>query len=238
MINEKIIVKNLIYLNNKTRLEAMKIILNAYKINYKLENCGESCTNIIINDDCNEDYTLLVAHYDTWGNSLGINDNTCSIAVLINLVEYIKENKNIKILLTDKEESGMIGSQHYASKNFNKIKQAIVFDIIGYGDQLVYGTYQDKQFDFLEKYDIKKITDILPSDNLMFNTYKIKTALITAAHKKDLVKNNNELKLCSNPIFYESFHNRKKDNNIDVINFDLIQNLSKNLINIIKNSHI
>lgn len=235
MVNERVIVQGFLSLRGKTRYEAMLTILEDYGIPYTVQSCGKNCHNILINEHGQYADLVLVAHYDVYTGSLGINDNTCSLAVLLNLCHNLPEN--VKIVFTDKEETGMIGSSHYANTYKDKIGKVVVLDIIGYGDTLVYGTFEE-DFSFLEQYGLKRIVQVLPSDNSTFKIHGVKVALITAAHAEDIIFYNDKYDLSSAPRFYESFHNRKKDNDISVIDFELIEQLRLSLLRIIKeNSH-
>lgn len=234
---EKQIVEQFLKHKDDSRLEVLIKIMKSHNLNYEIRSCDISCHNVFVKLTDAVPYTLLVAHYDVFGNSTGINDNTAAVAMLIEIIKHFNEtsgpHKNFNVLFTDKEESGMIGSHYFSKINNADITEALVFDIIGYGDTMVYGSYQN--FDALKQYGIKEINEVLPSDNIQFSNANIKTVLITAAHNKDLtLMAQDKYRLSTKPKFYESFHNRPEDNKIEVINFELIEKLRKKVIKYLK----
>lgn len=244
-IHELKIVERFLELSNKNRFEALTTVLNEMIITYETESCEigiSPCTNVIVPVSelkKNEKYTLLVAHYDTWGNSTGINDNTVAIATLLVFLHehrFKTFSKPIKVLFSDREETGMVGSNQYAKKHKNEIEEVIVLDIVGYGDKLVYGSHEHEHFKYLKSYGIDHITTTLPSDNLTFASNGLKATLIVAAHDQDLTYNKelNNYDLGSNPKFYESFHERVMDGKLEVINWFLLEKLRLALYNIVK----
>jgi len=227
-MSEKLIIEQFLDLNKLSRLEALKYILTYHEIKHRVIPCQHDCNNVFVKLTEEKPYRLLVAHYDIVKDSTGINDNTAALALLINIIKESKE-KNFNVLFTDKEESGMIGSYQFSKVYGKDIKEAIIFDIIGFGDTIVYGSFGD--FDNLSKVGIKEISSFLPSDNVTFKSNNVKTALITAAHKEDLTLiKENYYSLNAKAKFYESFHNRQFDNNINLINFDLITELKDKML--------
>lgn len=238
-MSERLIVEQFLDLSEKPRADALKILLTYYNIKHTEMRCNVECNNIYVPLTEDKPYKLLVAHYDVFGTSSGINDNTAAIAMLIEVIKHFKktgDKANFNVLFTDKEESGMIGSYYYAKNYAEEIEEAIVFDIIGYGDSAVYaeGSTETNE-SVLRNLGIKRIDHFLPSDNLSFERNKVKSTLVVAAHDEDLVPNNLGIyELNSKPRFYESFHNREKDNNIEVINFELIEDLRNKVIQLLK----
>lgn len=237
MKTEKELILDFLELGSLDRLTALTTILKRHKIKYEIEINEDGSKNVIVPMTEESDYILLVAHYDLFEGSTGINDNTASIATLIKVIKHFKGKKSLpfKVLFPDKEETGMGGSAEFIKKHRKEINFAIVLDIIGYGDTLVSGSKNSDLFSFLESYDIKTIKTILPSDNLMFNLYQVHNTLIVATHKEDIITMkdyNGELiySLTSSPKFYESFHNRAMDGKIEVINFELIEHLRNSII--------
>lgn len=234
-MSERLIVEQFLDLSEMPRVKALKTLLTYYEIEHKEMRCNPECTNIFVPMTEEKPYYLLVAHYDVYGTSTGINDNTTAIAMLIEVIKHFKKTEkkaNFNVLFTDKEESGMIGSYYYA-KNYGKdIKEAIVFDIIGYGDHAVYAESSTETNDsLLSVSGLRRIDQYLPSDNLSFRNSGVNSTLVVAAHTEDLLPTiDNIYELTSKPRFYESFHNRDKDNDIEVINFDLVKELRERVI--------
>ena len=69
------------------------------------------------------------------------NDNASGISLLLNSVEYYKENKskyNIIFICFGAEEVGLIGSKYYVENplnNLNNIKLLVNLDIVGTGEE-------------------------------------------------------------------------------------------------------
>lgn len=238
MKTEKQLIQQFLELKDINRFDALTQILKFHGIEYEVEEYEDGVRNVIVSMTDKEDYLLLVAHYDLFPGSTGINDNTASIAVLINVILSIQANGNktlpFKVLFPDKEESGMVGSSEYINRHGEHIIGAFVLDIVGYGDTLVHGSVKNEAFDFLTKYNIIPVDTILPSDNLIFNANAIPNTLIVATHKEDILSNNKGgHRLSVYPKFYESFHNRAMDGNIEVINFELISHLRDSIVDML-----
>lgn len=237
MKTEKELILDFLSFHKKVdRVEALTTILKEQGIEYTIESYQDDCRNVIVSMTEEENYILLVAHHDLFPGSSGINDNTASVAALINVIGYLKDKAHLpfKVLFPDREETGMVGSDTYCYYHQDEIISAIVLDIIGYGDTLVAGSKINNYFSFLEKYGIINIDTILPSDNLAFNRYGIPNTLIVATHEEDILRKENKVELTPHPKFYESFHNRAMDGKIEVINFELITHLRNSLINILE----
>lgn len=219
--------------DNDNRFSKLKETLENNSIDFTVESKAMA-NNIIVKlgpSNSKKNIIVLGAHYDLFLGSKGINDNTCAIVLLLNFIKLAKNSKldyPIEVVFFDKEESGMVGSRNYAEKHYKKIDYALIFDIIGFGDILVSSAKDMKIIPLLSKMNIVNTTTVLPSDNLMFEGYDIPVALITAMHTKDLISD--PLSIGSYYIsrhaeFYRSFHNRDKDNDISIINFNLIKQL-------------
>lgn len=240
--SEKEIIEMFLELKNVDRLTALTTILNRFEIPYEVEEDNDNCKNVVVSMTNEKEYILFVSHYDLYPGSTGINDNTAAIAVMINVINELMFSTNpilpVKVLFSDKEETGMIGSDSYIKKHNDEIIMAIVLDIVGYGERLVAGSKDNDLFGFLEQYGITNIDRILPSDNLMFNIHGIPNTLIVATHDADIKKSIYEGKtrytLSHTPKFYESFHNRAMDGKIEVINFELVEHLRNSIIKILE----
>ena len=216
------------------RLSKLKELLDESHIEYEVQSYPDQRVNNVIvrlNADKisdNKKAVAIVAHYDVVNRSKGINDNAVAVLAAIELIKKLREknvNRAIDFVFTDREETGMVGSKVYIQDNRDRIGYAISLDILGYGDQLVFSTNAPKVFDrIFEGTNTKRLVDMLPGDNVSFNAAGIPNALLVAAHNDDLTDlKDGSHKLTSFPKFYESFHNRKKDNNIEVINFEIIR---------------
>ncbi|QIO05542.1 M20/M25/M40 family metallo-hydrolase [Acinetobacter shaoyimingii] len=83
---------------------------------------------------------LMGAHYDSVKSGPGINDNASGVAVLIELMNQIHQNKiqpkhTLHLAFWDSEEVGIAGSQDYVknlkSEQLKKIKAYINLDMVG-----------------------------------------------------------------------------------------------------------
>lgn len=222
------------------RLEVLLNVLDSYNISYNLQKIRyPKSVNVVVKlnkpNTSSKKFITLGAHYDTIPGSLGINDNSCSIAVLIKFILTVDVNKlkhNIEVVFFDKEETGMHGSYYYAKRNKRLIKYAIILDVIGFGDNLFY--CGDSNNIFVK--NMFRLKNILPSDNMSFISNKVRHNLIVAIPITDVVfmPESSTFYLNSGAKFYKSFHNRELDNNIEIINFELLENTVNKLI---KNSY-
>lgn len=127
--------------------------------------------NIIIHQDSAEITapTLIIsAHYDSHGESLGVNDNASGIAVLYEIARILKDESlpfNIQYILFSGEEQWMVGSRWYVSHLTEDEKKNIIgninIDSIAAKSDLGYWIMLD---DFQEITDEDSF-DIIPIDN-------------------------------------------------------------------------
>jgi len=228
--------QRMIYDAQSTRLETLIHELEFNHIPYDIEPCGNDCQNVIVSMTDQKRYVLLVAHYDIYGSSLGINDNTVAIATLISSIKEMMSKKYhvpVKVLFADKEESGMIGSQYFAHEYQHDLQAVIVLDIVGFGDRLIHGSKQPQDFHMLDVLGIQNIKTVMPSDNLSFIRHNIKTTLITACFNEELKEENGMVDISYPWYFSTSFHNGINDNDMNKINFELAEKLKETLLKIV-----
>jgi len=145
------------------------------------------------------------------------------------LIKYAQDilngvkDDNIEIVFFDKEEEGGRGSEDYVSKYKKAIKEALLFDIIGYGEELIASGVMSKISYMIMNKGLKLLRYALPSDNIAFIRNNIPVTLITAAPSSDLIDNGDYTYLIKpNADFYKTFHSQSLDNKIEVINFDTV----------------
>lgn len=175
---------------------------------------------------------VLGAHYDVFPRSTGLNDNGASVIMLLEFIKNYRPfvESPVEIVFFDREETGMVGSRLYVRDHGYRVHTALIFDIIAFGDKLVFGTRNENVTSWLtEKTTFHKINFVLPSDNLNFIRADIPVALITAAPECDLEQNEDGSFHLIGGHFYSSFHNGKNDNNIDVLNTNLITEAATSL---------
>lgn len=220
-----------------TRLEAVTSVLEDNDIEYTTKSNREA-TNIIvrINEHLEGPTLVIGAHYDIvrYG-STGLNDNTVSVALLIEVAKNIKTNRKIEIVFYDLEEYGFYGSTLHASTN--TVEHALILDVIAYGDTVVMSNkkelnhFVDKQ---LKDFSVK-LDEVLPSDNTSYSEYNIDNTLLCVAPKDDLLQlANGGYIIKRNGGFYSSFHGRANDNDISKLNFDIVEEIGNKILDIYK----
>jgi Zn-dependent M28 family amino/carboxypeptidase len=81
--------------------------------------------------------TILVgAHYDTVYQSPGADDNASGVAVVLEVARMFAQPtaRGLQLVLFDKEETGLLGSQAYVKKltNIKNLRGAVVMDMVSY----------------------------------------------------------------------------------------------------------
>lgn len=220
----------------------MTYIIQENKAEYALSDKFKTKNVIIELGDRHKRETVVIGgHYDVWGTSVGINDNTVAVATLIKLAGIIKSigsKEKIDIVFFDREETGFVGSDTYintAKKAKNNIKYAYILDIIGYGDTPVITSVTKEALASIDTLadvlcGFKGIEQDLLSDNATFKLHGIPSVLIVAAPSKDIVYNESGVThsyINIRSTVYQTFHNRSMDNRLDIINF----NIAKTILN-------
>ncbi len=247
---------------NKRRYALMEI-LDKNNIEYTLtnRNIGENYVkNIIVNFNNNSDKKIVIgAHYDNLEGSLGANDNATGVAILIEIVKYIKENginKNIDIVFFDREEYADRGSEQYIKEVGKENIQAMInIDTCGFGDTIIIGTETnlEKMYSLnimnqslLNKKYIQTIKLNPGSDDRSFEEENIPNIHIQVVPQDDLKIITkiiecelNELELPEELLnsrlkFMETIHNGKNDN-LEIVNESSMLLVLDLLISIIRN---
>lgn len=226
------------------RIETLIRILTKLNITY-YKQVSDLATNVVVEfrpDKENPLYDVYGAHYDVWGTSIGINDNTVAVAMLIKLATN-PPNKNLDIVFFDKEEYGMHGSVLYLeTANLENIRAAKIFDVIGVGESVLIGG-DDWLVEESSKQNVSKVANtykikqLLPSDNFMFRLYRVPVVLYVTVPNDDVIIYDEiskglveEVGLRAMAEFYESFHNRSKDNKVELINWGLVNKILEGLV--------
>lgn len=104
---------------------------------------GQTHQNLILNFPGTTHAEALVivgAHYDAVPGSPGADDNATGVAVLLELARAIAQHPPrhpIQLVAFDLEESGLIGSRHYAQmlkQQQQKIRLMLSLEMLGYRD--------------------------------------------------------------------------------------------------------
>jgi Iap family predicted aminopeptidase len=172
------------------------LINAADMIKKDLKNCevqpytydGRKYENIIVRVDNNKPETIILgAHYDSYGNSPGFNDNFSSCLLLLDVVKNLPTNFNWDVVFFALEEPPIFGRQFMGSDQFcgelkKKIRLAIVVEMVG--DNLIkcFGDREgiaEVKTDVLEKMEIPSSHYMYMCDCLSFQKYGHKTVIVT-----------------------------------------------------------
>lgn len=129
--------------DNNARGDLVIKELEAMGINYSIQPFeieGSHYRNIIAKLDAqDEDYNLAFsAHYDRVDVGCGVVDNGSGVAVLLGMINDIKENNNdLTFLFFDGEEKGLLGSRHYVANTDERFDAVFNIDMAAYGDSLM-----------------------------------------------------------------------------------------------------
>jgi len=122
---------------NENRRNAITSILNELGVNYRVSD-GQA-KNIIVTYNNSNSKIVVGAHYDAaLQNAQAANDNAAACAILLKLIETLKETTNsYEFVFFDLEERGFVGSRQYLSTTDNRtIKAFINLDMCGLGNNL------------------------------------------------------------------------------------------------------
>lgn len=191
------------------RAQAIKKELKSRGKKFKIVK--RSAENIIVEaTEKEKGIILVIAHYDIVPQSLGLNDNTSSIALILTHIQEFPPN--VEVVFTDYEELGCVGMYEYlsyAKKTKRKILACINLDVIGCGDAAF--------MDLFGQSIPKKITKgavvnrIPPNDGRICNRWGYKT-ITFAAIRTDLSYNEALKNLMT------TMHNGSRDNKVSELN--------------------
>ncbi len=165
-------VKKLEYKSDLERLNTIKNILKNKKIKYieqKYSYFNFKGTNIIVDvgNLNSKKHVILSAHFDVVSNSPGANDDASGIAILIDVIEKLKNLKlknKVKIIFFDDEEIGRFGSISYIKKYGLKDLLAVYhLELCGYGDSI--GLWPITKINE-NSYTLKIIEEVLKEKNI------------------------------------------------------------------------
>jgi Peptidase family M28 len=99
------------------------------KINVKYNRYKSANVAGVIGDTCPDAKEIIIsAHYDSFRNSPGADDNASGVGVLIELIKFFKhlnipEGIRIRFIAFGAEESGLVGSRAYLNKHSVSLDQ-------------------------------------------------------------------------------------------------------------------
>ncbi len=199
--------------------ERFNKILSLIERDYIVED-GFDGKNIIIPAASYKKLTLM-AHYDVFPGSLGYNDNSSSIAVLLSLQN--KVNGNIEIVFTDREELDRAGACDYINKN--NPEAVINLDVAGVGDSVFYyDTLGNFPLDFQKAYsEIYQLPSHPTCDSSATSYAGIPSLLVSASYADS-----------PDPIgeILKTMHNEQLDNRIEIISEDVLGKVKTFVLNL------
>lgn len=114
-------------------------LLEKLRINYIIHPYHyehEEHRNYIFSLGKKEPGILLCAHYDTFPDCPGANDDASGIAVLFGLYQALRKKEvvqKVTFAFFDQEEIGCVGSRAFAEKN-SFFSVVVSLDLVGYGE--------------------------------------------------------------------------------------------------------
>lgn len=167
-------IKQLEYKSDLERLQTLKNILKNKDIKFieqKYSYFNFQGTNIIVDAGNlkSKKHIILSAHFDVVSNSPGANDDASAIAILIDVVERLKNLKlknKVRIIFFDDEEIGRFGSISYIKKFGMKDLIAVYhLELCGYGDAI--GLWPITKVN-KKSYALKTIEEVLKEKKIYF----------------------------------------------------------------------
>ena len=135
------------YIHKEFSKYSSDVSYQTYQLKEFIDNETFTYRNVIANfkgtEKCYDGLTIVGGHYDTFGGHAGANDNTSSVAGLIELARVLKEHPpkcDVQIVSYTLEEPPAFGSDKMGSfihakrlkEQGVKVKLAIVLDMIGF----------------------------------------------------------------------------------------------------------
>ena len=165
--------------------------------------------NIIVTMGEGTKSVVVGAHFDAVPKSPGANDNGGGVAVVLGLIESLKEfdwKYRITFCFFDQEEQGLIGSAEFVKTYHDSTDHLamINLDIEGTGEEVYVGPVGGGDDDVILPYvrrAVKKVEAILresehypPSDHLSFANKKLENIAISIVPKGDVALLENAVK--------------------------------------------
>jgi len=205
------------HIGQKDREDRFKNLTSLIGVEYRIDcDVQSNVRNVVIPAKTKENLITLSAHWDSFPNSNGYNDNASSLAVLLSIQDQLPEN--ISILFSDREESGGWGVSAYLKDNHPSFN--INLDVVGYGKKLFFDTYGhfDQPMNLTEGCEYHP--NVPFNDSYIFNSHGVDSILfITGNSQKQVI---NEI--------WERQHGGKLDNDITQVNEETMQMVSDRLL--------
>lgn len=123
-----------------TEFEKMGLNVEFHKWNFEKYESKNVVATLAGNDFSSNAIFILCAHYDTFKNSPGANDDGSGVVAVLSIAEILSKysfNHTIKFIAFSGEEVGTYGSFTYARDAYNRNENIVAvlnLDIIGYAD--------------------------------------------------------------------------------------------------------
>lgn len=123
-----------------TEFEKMGLNVEFHEWNFEKYESKNVVATLAGNDFSSNAIFILCAHYDTFKNSPGANDDGSGVVAVLSIAEILSKysfNHTIKFIAFSGEEVGTYGSFTYARDAYNRNENIVAvlnLDIIGYAD--------------------------------------------------------------------------------------------------------
>lgn len=165
---------------------------------------------------------VLTAHYDTYPNSLGYNDNAAGIVSILNIIDDLPHN--VEVVFTDAEEKAGVGCAMYIESYKDAILYNLNIDVVGLGKNIFYEIRCDKNNIIKHSLSQHQYLNIPFNDSYVFHSFNIPTMTIISG-SKPIDKVIAEI--------WDAEHGGKNDNKIELISADAVQNVSNYLVGVL-----
>jgi Zn-dependent M28 family amino/carboxypeptidase len=133
------LIKQLDYKSNNQRREIIVGWLNELGVDYRTQEYATGI-NLIVDLGSGDKRIGISSHFDRVPEAPGANDNGSAIAVCMDIIEKIREKKDLKVGLRifffDEEETGLKGSSAYTSEyGIADILGLINLELVGIGNK-------------------------------------------------------------------------------------------------------
>ncbi len=150
--------------DNQKAIAQLKEILVSFGLSVK-QICyrADACSLVAdkAGDGSSDKVIMLMGHMDSVGkNFAGADDNASGTAVLLEVAKVLKDypnKKTMRFFITNGEESGLYGAQHYADTlqkagEIKKLALTINMDMVGYNSNGIVELETDEQYEELAKW--------------------------------------------------------------------------------------
>ena len=213
---EKELLIRLCQKSNDAREEALCDELQSRGIRY--ENWGMA----LVVPSASERVVVVCAHYDAVPGSFGYNDNGMALVTALNLINKLPYN--VEVVFTNGEEQGGLGAEYYLQHTSKNVIGCVNLDVVGCFDQI----YLDPMNFFAARSLTNCKQGMMPfSDAYVFARNGIPSVCFSSGPAATDFKKG-IWQICS------TLHNNRNDNNLGLLNFSMIQNVSNEVKKAVK----